>query len=253
MDIGVFSKYILGFLFILLRASVFIGMLPFFGSKNLPFQFKVGFIIAMAMVLTPVIEVKVSRGDIPVLLIREVVVGMALGFIARFVFFAVEIAAQLISAAMGLSVAGLFNPEFGQSTDIGMLYGTIAMLVFLSMDAHHDLIYVFVRSYGWLPEGGRVDVMGIMEEVLSVLERMFVIAIKLSAPVLTIMVITNLLLGFIYRATPQMNVFFISSPIYVFIGFLVMLLGVSVFIYLSGAYFNTVRDEMSRVLIPKRG
>lgn len=247
-DLGIYSKYLPNFMFILLRVGIFFSMLPLYGNKNLPAHFKIGFIIAIALVLTPVVEVKATTNDIPILVFRELIFGLALGAIARLVFFAVEIAGQMMSMAMGLSMANVFNPEMGQSTEIGSLYGMLAMLIFLVMDAHHDLIYVFVKSYEWLPSG-HIDINKlVLAKVMASAGGMFVIALKMSAPVVIAMLVVNLVLGFIYKAAPQMNVFFVSYPVYIFVGFLVMLISFPVFVQVLTGYFSAIKDEMFRVI-----
>jgi len=245
--IDIFSGYIPKFLLILLRASIAISLLPFFGSKNFPAQFKVGLVVAIAFILTPVVELRVTKTEIPFIVMREVLFGITLGFVARSVFFAVDIAGQVISNAMGLSIATVFNPELGQSTEIARLYGLIAMLIFLGMDVHHDLIYAFVRSYEW-PTGGPVNTGNLITEVVSIAGRMFVIVLKMSAPVVLAMLITNLLLGLVYKAAPQMNIFFVGYPVYIFTGFLVMLIGIPVFVQMIAGHFSGVKDEMLRVI-----
>jgi flagellar biosynthetic protein FliR len=250
MDI--IAKYIYNFLLILVRASIVMGLLPFFTSKNFPTQFKIGFVVALALILTPVVEVSVSRTTMPLFIIREVIIGIILGLIARFVFLAVDMAGQVVSNAMGLSIATIFNPEIGQSTEIATLYGMMAMLIFLAMDAHHDLIYVFVKSYEWLP-AGHIEIKNLVAEVISASGRIFVIALKISAPVVVAMLISHLLLGFIYKAAPQMNIFFVGYPVYIFVGFVVILIGIPVFVHVIGGYLNSIKDEMAKIIALARG
>jgi flagellar biosynthetic protein FliR len=249
---GIFTPYIYNFLFILLRAGIVVSLLPFFGSKNFPAQFKIGFIVAIALILTPVVELNVSKTGIPLLVMREAIIGITLGLTARFIFLAVEMAGQVISNAMGLSLAAIFDPDFGQSTEIARFYGMAAMLIFLSMDAHHDLIYVFVKSYEWLP-GGQISFKDLIPEVVSVSGNMFLIALKISAPVVIAMLISHLLLGFIYKAAPQMNIFFIGYPVYIFVGFVVILMGIPVLTQVIGGYLNGIKDEMVRIIAIARG
>jgi len=250
MDI--FTPYIYNFLFILLRAGIVVSLLPFFGSRNFPAQFKIGFIVAIALILTPVVELNVSKTGIPFVVMREAIIGIILGLTARFIFLAVEMAGQVISNAMGLSIAAIFDPDFGESTQIARFYGMAAMLIFLSMDAHHDLIYVFVKSYEWLP-GGQISVKDLIPEVISVSGEMFLIALKISAPVVIAMLISHLLLGFIYKAAPQMNIFFIGYPVYIFVGFVVILMGIPVLTQVIGGYLNGIKDEMVRIIAIARG
>jgi flagellar biosynthetic protein FliR len=247
-----FMRYAPHFLLILLRVSVFVSMLPMFGSKNLPVQFKIGFILSLALILTPVLEFEVSRHALPGLVLREIVLGTALGFVARSVFLMVEMAGQVMSTVMGLSLATVFNPEIGQSTEVARLYGILAVLLFFSMDAHHDLISVLVRSYEWLP-AGEVSPRMVAGEVVSAGSSIFAIAVKMSAPVAVVMLITNLVLGFLYKAAPQMNVFFVGYPVFLFVGFITMLVGLPVFAQVSSGHLGALKDQMMRVLFLVRG
>jgi|WetSurMetagenome_2_1015567.scaffolds.fasta_scaffold87572_3 flagellar biosynthesis protein FliR len=253
MNTNIFTPYIPGFLFILLRAGIVIALLPFFGSRNFPAQIKIGLAVAVAIILAPIVEIKVpGRGAIPLMVIHEVLLGMTFAFVTRVVFFAIEMTGQMISNAMGLSIASVFNPEIGQSTEMSQLLGFIAMLIFLSMDAHHDLIYIFVQSYEWLPVG-EMSIVNLVPAVVSLGSTMFIIALKLSAPVILTMVISHVLLGFVYKAAPQINIFFVAYPVYIFVGLVVLIVGMPVFLGVTGSYIGTIKDEMAKVLITVRG
>ncbi|HMK50597.1 MAG TPA: flagellar biosynthetic protein FliR [Thermodesulfovibrionales bacterium] len=253
MNTNFFTPYIHNFLFILLRAGIVIVLLPFFGSANFPAQIKIGLAVAVAVILAPIIDIKIpGKGAIPLMVIHEVLLGMTFAFVARVVFFAIEMAGQMISNAMGLSIANVFNPEIGQSTEMSQLLGFIVMLVFLSMDAHHDLIYMFVRSYEWLP-AGEMSIGNLVPVVVSLGSTMFIIALKLSAPVILTMVISHMLLGFVYKAAPQINIFFVAYPIYIVVGLVVLIVGMPVLLGVTGNYIGTIKDEMARVLIAVKG
>jgi flagellar biosynthetic protein FliR len=252
-DIDLFSTYLPAFLFILVRAGAVIGFLPFFSSSYIPAKFKIGLIVATALILTPVVNFNVAKSEIPLVVLREMLFGIVIGLAARFLFLAVEMAGQLMSSAAGLSAASVFNPDLGQeSTEIGNLYGLITMLIFLITDVHHDLIYLVVKSYEWLP-GGQIDSGQLYKVVLSVCEKVFIIALKISAPVVLVMFLTNVLLGFIYKAVPQMNIFFVGYPVYLFVSLLVMLIGIPAFVSFVNGSLSTVKDEMARVIAVARG
>jgi len=246
------THYIPNFFFILLRAGIVLNMLPFTSSISIPHQFRIGLAVAVALVLTPVVEFQVVKGTIPLLVVREVMFAMIFGLAARFIFFAVEMAGQIMSNVSGLSMAASFNPEMGQSTEISQLYSIIATLLFFTIDAHHDLITIFVSSYELAPLG-TINMQGIMTAGVSFAARIFIIALKISAPVIIIMLITNLILGFVSKAAPQMNVFFVGYPLYLFLGFLTMFLSLPVFVYVIGGYFKGIPDEIGRVLLLMKG
>ncbi len=243
-----YAHYIPNFLFILLRAGIVLNMLPFIGSTSLPHQFRIGLAVAVALVLTPVVDVQVAKSAIPLVVVREVMFAMIFGLAARFVFFAVDMAGQVMSNATGLSMAAIINPEIGQTTEISQLYSIIATLLFFAIDAHHDLITIFVRSYELAPLG-TINMQGIMTAGVSFTTSIFIIALKISAPVVIIMLITNIILGFVSKAAPQMNVFFVGYPLYLFLGFLTMFLSLPVFVFVMGRYFKGIPDEMGRVLL----
>jgi len=241
------AGYVPRFLLILLRSSVFLAFLPILGSKSLPARFRIGLAVAIALVLTPVVDFRAGENDTATLVFREIVLGMALGLAVRFVFFGVEMAGQLISDTMGLSIATVFNPEMGQSTEVARLLAILATLLFLATDAHHDLIALFVRSYELVP-GGSADVKALAGEGVAIVGKIFLIAVKLGAPVVVGMVTLNILLGFVYKAAPQVNIFFIGFPLYIGLGFLILLLALPAYVAAIGGSFGEIRAEMVRIL-----
>ncbi len=242
-----YSKYITNFLLILIRAGLFISLMPVFGNKNFPMQFKIGFAIAIALILAPIVEITISRDHIAQYVIRELIFTLTLGLIVRFTFIAVDVAGQAISHAMHLSIATVFNPDIGHSTELARFYTILAMLLFFTMDAHHDLIYIFVKSFEVLPEK-LVDIHAFTQIIVSLGSRVFLIAIKLGAPVLVAMLILSFLLGFIYKAAPQINIFFISIPLYLFVGFLVILISIPVFFSAIGGYYGEMKEQLYGVI-----
>lgn len=243
----VLSVYVPRFLLVLLRSSVFFAFLPILGSSSLPGRFRIGLAIAIAALLTPVVDFHAAGNDVAVIVLREVVLGMALGLSVRFVFYGIEIAGQMMSDSMGMSIATVFNPEIGQTTEISHFLAIMATLLFLSTDAHHDLIAIFVRSYDVLPAGAS-DVGALVREAISLVSRIFVIAVKMAAPVVIGMVTLNVMLGFLVKATPQINIFFISFPLFIGIGFLILLIAIPVYIAAFGGSFGEIRSEMTRVI-----
>lgn len=248
----IFAKYVPNFLFILLRTSIVMSFLPVFSSRNLPPQFKIGFVVVISLVLSPIVQVKVVLEDLPLFVIQEVLFGIVFGMVARAIFMAVEMAGQIMSNVMGLSIATAFNPEMGQSTEVARFFGLVTMLIFLTVDGHHDLIYAFVKSYEIL-QPGNIYTEGLIARAISGGSNLFIVALKISAPVVIVMFILNIVLGFLYKAAPQMNIFFIGYPVFIFVGFLVMFLCIPVFVNLIVDNFGSVRDELSRVLSLARG
>ena len=252
IDMSMFSHYITNFIFILLRTGIFIGMLPVFGSKSLPVQFKIGFVIFIALLLTPVVDFQVKESNIPLLVINEILIAVALGFAAKFIFMAVNMAGIFVSHAIGMSMASMFNPEMGQSTIIAELYGIIAMLLFLAVNAHHDLIYVFAKSYEVLP-AGQFNAAKALPKIISIGSKFFVMTIIIAAPIIVGLLLSQILTGFLYKAAPLMNVFFITWPLSIIFGFTLMFLSLPVLEHVLTINFSEIKNEMSQIMVLAKG
>ncbi len=263
------------FLLVLLRLGIVMTFLPFFGSKNLPPHFKIGLIIALSLLLTPIVQTVIQPGeslqpsiglltgdeadmknqktlwaeaDIPLMVIKETIFSFVLALTVRFIFYAVDTAGQIIATTMGLSMATVFNPEIGQSTEIARLYGIVAFLLFLSLDAHHYFIYAFIKSFEHVAVGG-ADIKSMVSAGIALSSRIFTLAIKLSAPVIAVVMITNILLGMLSKLIPQFNIFFVGYPIYITLGYIVMLLGLPLMIYLLSGYFIGIKGDLNGIIL----
>ena len=252
LNINAYSGYITNFLFILLRAGIFVSLLPVIGGKQLPAQFRIGFAVFISMLLTPVVSFEIAENSIAILVLKEIIIAMALGLTVRCVFLAVNMAGTFISYTMGLSAAQVFNPEIEADTLISEIYGIITMLIFLVMDAHHDLIFVFVKSFELLPVG-KVNVGLLLPEIVAMVSGLFVMAIKIAAPVMVGLLIVQLLSGFLYKVAPQMNIFFVALPLNIFLGIMLMILSIPVFEYVLGISFSDLRGDMIRLLMMAKG
>ncbi|MBI4849288.1 MAG: flagellar biosynthetic protein FliR [Nitrospirae bacterium] len=246
------SGYMTNFLFIFIRSSIFVSFLPIIGGKELPGQFRIGLAFFIAILLAPAVKFEIREDSIPLIIIKEVLIALALGLTVRFVFMAINLAGQIISQTMGLSVAGIFNPEIGQDTLIGEIFGIMAMLYFLVTDAHHEIIFVFVKSFELLP-AGQMNLAAVIPQVLAMGTKMFVLALKLGAPVVVGLTISNLLTGFLSKVAPQMNIFFIALPLNIFLGLLLIMLGIPVFEYVLNINFGDLKSEMMRIVLLARG
>lgn len=247
-----FGKFLPSFLIVLLRVSIILFLFPVYGNKSLPFQFKIGFVIVLSLIIYSFIDTNVKITSLPILITNEVAVGLILGFVCKMFFFIIEMAGQLISSSMGLSVASIFNPEMGQSTEISRFYSVVTVLIFLSIDGHHDLIYLLVKSYEILPMGS-AEFRKIFEISKELIDKMFFLSIKLSAPTVLLMLITNIYLAFISKAAPQMNIFFIGYPVYIFVGFLTILIGLPLFILVIQEGLMGLKFDLEKILLILRG
>lgn len=248
MNIESLSPYITNFLVILIRSSIFVSLIPFIGGKEMPGQFRLGLAVFIAIMLTPVVKVEIREDVLPLLVVKEVLIALALGLTVRFAFMGINLAGHTVSQAMGLSIAGVFNPEMGQTTQISEIFGIMAMLYFLAMDAHHEIIYIFVKSYELLPSG-QLNIMPVISEVISLVNKLFILALKIGAPVIVGLLISNILTGFLYKVAPQINIFFITLPLNIILGLLLIILSIPVLEYVFNINIADLKNEMARIIV----
>lgn len=252
IDLGALNHYIPTFMFVLLRTSLFMSFMPLFGQESFPAQFKLGIVLALTLVLTPVVDFHPEGRSMALIAVREVVLGLAMGASTRFVFEAVNSAGQLIATAKGLRAGEVFDPEFGQSGEISQLLGSLATLQFLSMNGHHDLLYVFVKSYEIIPAGG-ADIRLIAEQILPLGGKVLLLGIKIASPVMVVAFLANLAMGFVGKAAPQLNIMMTSFPIFILIGLFVLYLSVPVFMGILDGEFLNVKEQFMKVLLVAGG
>ena len=252
LDLGALNVYLPTFLYVLLRTSMFMAFMPLFGQETFPVQFKVGVAVALAVVITPVVNFHSGGQSIAVLVMREVLLGLAMGAATRFVFEAVNVGGQLIATAKGLRAGEVFDPQFGQSGEISQLLGSLATLQFLAMNGHHDLLYVFVKSYDIVPVGG-ANIKAIAEQILPLGGRVLVLGLKIAAPVMAVTFLINIAMGFLGKAAPQINILMTSFPIFILVGVFVMYLSVPVFMAMIEGQFLDMREQFMGVLMAAGG
>lgn len=237
LDILRFSEVeILAFSLILLRVSAFIVAWPVFGTKTVPIPVKILFSFVLATILLPIVSwqgvrIEILSDSIAWLALREVTIGVMLGFICRMFFFAVSVAGQVVSLSIGLSNAQVMNPALeSSSTPIEQFEIVLATLFFLAINGHHLFLEGLVESFNLVP----MSIVGIdfssFYKFGNLVQEVVTIGIKMAAPVLVAVFFMNLSMGIIGRAVPQINVLVTSLPVNILTGFIVMLVSLPMLI-----------------------
>ena len=244
------------FLLIFCRISAFFVVVPVFSSKGVPTTFKVGFSFFVALVVFSANGTHlVVPQDISyiLLIIREVLVGLLLGFIAYLMFMAIQTAGSLIDIQVGFGIANIVDPMNGNSAPIiGNFKYMIALLIFLSMNGHHYLLDSIINSYKWVPINNTQFINMINGKLSDFLVRSFaqsfVLSLQMAAPLVTALFLTDVGLAFLARTAPQYNVFVIGVPLKIIIGLgllIVLMPGLSV---LFQSLFSIMFESMQNLL-----
>jgi flagellar biosynthetic protein FliR len=210
MDIDLYN-----WLLVFLRVGAFLLVLPFFSAANFPPTMRVALSALMALLLAPMLP-PFAAGNLPFfsllgVMTQEVCIGLLLGFIARMVFYAVDLAGNVISSELGLNMGAIMDPSSGASSQVpGTILFFLATVVMLTLDLHHWILAGFERTYLVLPIGGAHLNGELFNVVLNQTSRIFMVALQISAPVLAVSFVVTVVFGVLSRAVPQMNVFVLS-------------------------------------------
>lgn len=247
------------FMLIFCRMTAFFVVAPIFSSRSVPNTFKVGFsgIIALIILLTIGTQQTVPNDLNYVLyIIREVLVGLLMGYVANLIFNVIQMAGSFIDIQIGFGIANVIDPMTGASAPVlGNLKYIIATLVFLSMNGHHYLIDAVVRSYNWIPLSNdlfqRIYNGNLTDFLVQTFSHAFLLAFQMAAPLVVALFVTDVALGFLARTAPQFNIFVIGIPVKIIVGLVVLLILVPSFIYafqsLFEVLFNALHDLLSTI------
>lgn len=221
------SAYLTAFLWPLCRILALISAAPILGNQSVPMRVKIGLGVLITLVAAPLIgpmpAIEPWSGAGIVILVQQVLIGLAMGFVIRLVFVMVDVAGELIGLQMGLGFATLFNPESATTSPlVAQFYGLLAALMFLALNGHLLMIATLVDSFQTLSISATPLPPEAWRTIAEWGGRIFSGALTLALPLLAALLITNLALGILTRAAPQLNIFAVGLPLTLLVGFLVM-------------------------------
>jgi len=197
---------------VFMRVSAFLLVLPFFSAVNFPVTMRVALSAITALLITPLLPHfelgRLGMFSLLGVMVQEVSVGLALGFVARVIFYAVDLAGNIVSTEMGLNLAATMNPTTQQNVQApGMILFLLASVVMLTLDLHHWILMGFERTYSVLPMGSAHLNAALFETIVSQTGRIFMVALQISAPLIATSFVVTMIFAVLSRAVPQMNVF----------------------------------------------
>lgn len=237
------SKYQL-FLFVMVRTSGIFIFSPFFSSQNIPNTMKVGLTFFISLLITSYLPTSSNFANEVLLFIilKELMVGIIIGFISYGFFSTFYVMGQIIDMKIGFGMANVIDPlNKTQVPLMGNFYYILSFLLLMSVNGHHLIISALVNSYDFLPIGSFKYTGDTLNLLINSLAKSFEIGFKLSAPIVAIIFITDIVLGIISKTIPQMNVFVVGMPLKVIIGLLIIIISMPIF-------FTTVNSILDLII-----
>jgi len=219
------------FFLILVRINAMIMIAPFFSSGVIPFRIKAMLSFFISLIIFPVvaqtIKVPGNMGFYYLLVLQEVMIGIFIGFLISVIFSAFQLSAQYYSAQIGFGINDVLDPVSQISVPlIGQLKNLIGLLVFLAIEGHHYLIEAIYRSFELAPLFGvsKAAAGGFLKYLVYSFSGMFIVALKISLPVLATAFLISVSMGILAKAAPQMNIMMFGFPIQIIIGFVMLII-----------------------------
>ncbi len=221
------NTWLINFIWPLTRILGLIMVAPVFGHRSVPGRVKIGLGVFIALIIAPTLppmpDVGLGSWHGLFILVQQLLIGIAIGFIMRIIFAAVEAAGEIVGLQMGLGFASFFDPQSaGQTLVLARFFNMLALLVFLAVNAHLLLIGVLVDSFQTLPISPQPLSAAGFYNVAAFGSTVFAVGLQLALPLIAILLMTNLSLGILTRAAPQLNIFAIGFPITLGVGLIVV-------------------------------
>lgn len=248
------QTWIISLLWPLTRVLGVMTTAPIFSHNTIPNRIKLGIGIVFTMIIMPTLpplpQFEIFSFQGLLILVQQLVIGLAIGFSMRLVFAAVDLAGQLIGMSMGLGFATFFDPQSqGQSTAVNQFLILLAMLIFLSLDGHLMIVTAMANSFITMPIA--IGGSGINPMKIALWgETIFSAGLLLALPVVAALLITNMALGILTRTAPQLNLFGIGFPITLSIGFLVLALALPGMLKPIENFIEQGISNMHQVAVP---
>lgn len=236
-------------LIIFVRLTGFFVIDPVFARKNFPTIAKISLAFVITLIIFPVIDIntEVPFQSIPYvfLIIKEFFIGFIIGFCAFLMFSSIYVAGQIIDMEIGFGLVNILDPQINVQVPImGNFQYILTLLIFLTTNGHHHMLSAVIKSYEMLPIGEAVLTEPFFNNVVKMFSNMFVIAFKISLPIIGAILLTDIALALISRTIPQMNIFIIGIPIKIVVGIFVLVFYIPMYLVILDVMFNGIYNDV---------
>ncbi|MDA9556707.1 flagellar biosynthetic protein FliR [Vibrio sp.] len=222
----------------LLRITGVMFMAPLLGDGSVPVQIRVLLSVLLTVLIAPLVTVPTHIDPFSLEMLRvslvELIWGMSYGLLFQIFFAVFSMVGQAISLQMGLGMAVMNDPANGVNVAIlGRLFHIACMLLFLAMDGHIAVVMLLRESFDVWPIGEGIGEGG-FKVILELSAWMFVSAMTIVLPAVTIMLVSNITFGFMSRVAPSFNIFALGFPMTMLLGLFAFFISISN----AGSYYN---------------
>lgn len=216
-DVLQYSHLVLALWYPFVRMLAFIHFAPIFDNPAMNVRIRIIVALGLSIVITPMIDVPVPEGllslHMVMLTVEQIVWGMLFGLMTQFIFLALQLAGQILSFNMGMSMAVMNDPASGASTTVLSEFIYIyAALLFFAMDGHLLLVSILYKGFIYWPVGSALNEQSLRSVALA-FGWVLSAATLLAMPTTFIMLVVQMGFGFLNRVSPALNLFSLGFPV----------------------------------------
>ena len=203
------------------RILAFIAVAPLFSSSWLPTLCRLGFGFACAWAIIPGLPPMIpwpGMGGAIVVLLVQVVTGLTLGFLFRFLVGIFEFAAGWIALTMGLGFATTISSQYGeQSSTLSEIFKYGVVFLLIADGGIMGMLHVLSESFQIVPIGVLWPHWNWLH-LANFGQVLFTEGVLMALPVVLMLMVVNVGMAIIARVAPQINLFAVGFPIMILVG-----------------------------------
>ena len=250
---NIFINKFLIFLLVLVRMTSIFVISPVFSRKNMPTYLKIGLALFCTFIVVPGLEdINVNYYnliDFSILIFKEFLVGILLGFVSFLVFSSLLVAGQIIDVQVGFGMVNIIDPINNvQVPLLGNFLYLLALNILLITNGHHIFLSALIKSYVVVPIDALVFSDVITNNLISIFVESFLIGFKIGIPIIAAVLLAEVSLGILARTVPQMNVLIIGLPLRIIVGLLSLIFILPAFASTLEYIFDKLYAFMSVIL-----
>lgn len=243
------------FMLMFVRVSALIVSSPIFGRKTLPNILKICFCLVVAHVLfagntgarQPEYAGLFEFGG---LVVMELLFGLVLGFVTTMFFSLVQMSGHYIDMQMGFGMVNVLDVQNNVSVPItGNLLNIVLLIAFFGVNGHLRLIHILGNTFSLIPAGfvtldPRIGMIALDVFILS-----FLLSVHVALPLIVSGLLVEVVMGFIVRAVPQINIFVVGIPLKILIGIVILLIVMPVYVNFTDVIFDRMFESINRMIL----
>jgi flagellar biosynthetic protein FliR len=251
MDIGIEAQK---FMLVFFRIVSVLWFIPLFSSRFVSAIFKASLSLLIAFLLYSSVNIAVSLDVLSdpfsflLLTLREVFIGVTIGFIAKIIFSSISVAGDIMSLQAGFSFARFMDPfTMTQVSVLEQVKNLLAIMIFFAIDAHYIVFLALSASFTELPIGAAALREPLLHYVINATARVFSLGFKIGAPIIVTLFLVELAFGMLSRMIPQVNIFIEGVPIKILITTIMLIVSLAVTVPVIAGLFKGMDNDFIRV------